>query len=172
MSPRTQRQLRGAAFVFTTLGICAWVAASVPDAVDQRLEQLRTTAVPNVAALEEREAVEGQKTPAGVLPHSGTQKQAPAEPVRATKAKTSKIEVSCYTGIESKGANGRNSWSVATYRFPRGTRLHIEGFGNKIVETVTAEAYAHRVDVWFGDTQDDHDRCIAFGTRVLAVTVL
>lgn len=91
-------------------------------------------------------------------------------PVRPSSGSTKAVEVSCYTGIESKGANGRNPWSVATYRYPQGTKLYIEGIGNKVVETVTAKAYSHRIDVWFGETQEDYERCIKFGTQMLEVT--
>lgn len=92
------------------------------------------------------------------------------EPVMKPQGSTEVIEVSCYTGIESHGANGRNPWSVATYRYPQGTKLYIEGFGNKVVETVTSKTYAHRIDVWFGETQEDYERCIEFGTQMLEVT--
>lgn len=79
------------------------------------------------------------------------------------------IEVSCYTGIESHGANGRNPWSVATYLYKQGTKLYIEGYGDKVVETVTAKKYSYRIDMWFGDKQEDHDRCIQFGIKKLKV---
>ena len=89
----------------------------------------------------------------------------------ALKESFKTVLVSCYTGIESHGANGRNPWSVATYLYPQGTKLHIEGFGDKTVETVTSKKYSNRVDVWFGETQEDYDRCIQFGTRHLKVSV-
>lgn len=83
--------------------------------------------------------------------------------------KTELVELSCYTARESRGVNGRNPWSVATYRYPQGTKIYIEGIGVKIVETVTAKRFSDRIDVWYGD---DYDGCIAFGIQYRNVTIL
>jgi 3D (Asp-Asp-Asp) domain-containing protein len=84
-----------------------------------------------------------------------------------------KTPVSCYTGIESKGANGRNDGvSVATYKYPQGTKLFIEGIGERVVQTVTAKRFSDRVDIWFGDSQDAYERCIKFGVKQLSIEVI
>lgn len=83
------------------------------------------------------------------------------------------FEVSCYTGWESHGVNGReNGVSVATYQFPQGTWLDIEGIGKRRVDTVTATWVSHRVDVWFGDTYEDYERCLDFGIKQLKIKEL
>ena len=168
-SSTPRHRLRNLSLVFAVLGAWTWVLASMPAAVDQRLEQQEATAEPLVSALRARNELSPQNTPTSYLAPRKSQELVYAWP---PEGKTYRIEVSCYTGIESHGADGRNDWSAATYRFPQGTWLDIEGFGEKRVETVTAEAYAHRVDVWFGETQEDYDRCIEFGTKMLNVTVL
>jgi len=82
------------------------------------------------------------------------------------------VETSCYTGIESHGANGRNPWSVASYKYPQGTKLWIEGFGEKVVETVTARRFAHRVDIWFGETTEDYQACLKYGTQTKEIRII
>ena len=96
-------------------------------------------------------------------------KSSPEVPVKKQTVTPHTVKVSCYTGIESHGANGRNPWSVATYLYKQGTKLHIEGYGDKVVETVTSKKYSNRIDMWFGETQADHDRCIQFGVKKLKV---
>ena len=78
-------------------------------------------------------------------------------------------KTSCYTAIESHGANGRNEWSVATYLYPQGTKLFIEGIGFKVVETVTSRKYADRLDIWFGD---NYEKCLEYGVQLRKVTVI
>lgn len=81
--------------------------------------------------------------------------------------------ISCYTGWESHGANGRNDGvSVATYLYPQGSRLWIEGIGERIVETVTNTKYADRVDVWLGDGPEDYERCLEFGVQMRRVRLI
>ena len=82
-------------------------------------------------------------------------------------------EVSCYTGYESHGANGRNdNISIATYQFPQGTWVEIDGFGQRRVDTVTAKRFSHRIDIWFGDTEEDYNRCLTFGLKYLKVNLI
>ena len=82
-------------------------------------------------------------------------------------------EVSCYTGYESHGANGRNdNVSIATYQFPQGTWVEVEGFGQRRVDTVTAKRFSHRIDIWFGDTEEDYNRCLTFGLKYLEVNLI
>ena len=92
-------------------------------------------------------------------------KEAQAEEVQGNV-----YEVSCYTGVESHGKNGvTDGVSVATYQFPQGTWVEIEGFGMRRVDTVTSRAYQHRVDIWFGSTEADYQRCLEFGLQYLEI---
>lgn len=149
------KKLKDLALIFFLLGLWTIILASLPRAAAQRNDAAAESAKPNVEALQEREAADVVK----------------AEIVKPIKP-TNKTMISCYTGVESGGANGRNAWSVATYRYPQGTKLHIEGFGEKVVETVTAKKYSHRIDVWFGETQADYERCLQFGTQLRTVSVI
>lgn len=79
-------------------------------------------------------------------------------------------EVTCYTGVESHGADGREDGvSIASYRYPQGTWINIEGIGDRRVDTVTAEKYAHRIDVWFGM---DYKKCLEFGIQQLQIKII
>jgi len=79
------------------------------------------------------------------------------------------VLTTCYTSRESHGANGRNSWSVATRMYPQGTKLLIDGFGEKVVETVHAARLSPRVDIWFGD---DYEGCLKYGMQYRNITVV
>ena len=84
-------------------------------------------------------------------------------------------EVSCYTGYESHGANGReDEVSVATYQFPQGTWLEIEGIGKRRVDTVTSTTYSNRVDIWLGDGGEElYKYCLnEFGLKHLKIKEL
>lgn len=78
--------------------------------------------------------------------------------------------VSCYTGIENDGATGRvDGVSAATWRYPIGTWLFIEGIGKRRVDTVPSQRFADRIDVWFGY---DYAACIRFGVQTRHVRPL
>lgn len=78
--------------------------------------------------------------------------------------------ISCYTSVESKGANGiEDGVSVATYQFPQGTWIEIEGIGKRRVDTVTSKTYSDRIDVWFGDS---YEECLQFGVQERQVWVI
>jgi 3D (Asp-Asp-Asp) domain-containing protein len=83
------------------------------------------------------------------------------------EAKT--VLTTCYTSKESHGANGRNPWSVATRIYPQGTRLWIDGFGEKVVETVHASYLSPRIDIWFSD---DYEGCLKYGAQKRNVIIL
>jgi 3D (Asp-Asp-Asp) domain-containing protein len=90
-------------------------------------------------------------------------------PLRTPESVGRNVLTSCYTSQESHGANGRNEWSVATYLYPQGTHLFIEGIGEKVVETVTSRKYSERLDIWFGE---DWDGCKEYGLQNRKVWVL
>ena len=79
------------------------------------------------------------------------------------------VKTSCYTSQESKGANGRNYYSAASYLYPLGTWLDIEGVGLRKVETRTSKKYADRLDLWWGD---DLAGCLEYGVQLKTVKVL
>jgi len=80
--------------------------------------------------------------------------------------------ISCYTGWESHGANGREDGvSVATYLYPQGTWIHIDGIGDRRVDTVTSTKYADRVDVWTGDSYEDYLECLDWGVQYREVII-
>ena len=91
------------------------------------------------------------------------------ESLRPAGAVGKLVKTSCYTSEESHGANGRNKWSVATYLYPQGTKVFIEGIGEKVVETVTSRKYADRLDIWFGE---DWEGCKEYGLQMKQVWVL
>ena len=98
--------------------------------------------------------------------------EATTEQVSETKLSET-VDISCYTGWESHGKNGiTDGVSVATHKYPQGTWLEIEGIGTRRVDTITAERLAHRVDVWWGSSQDDYRDCLRFGVQKRAVTVI
>lgn len=78
------------------------------------------------------------------------------------------LETSCYTPVESHGANGREDGvSVATYQYPIGTWIEIEGVGKRRVDTRTSPKYANRVDVWMSPAE-----CAAWGKRTVGISTL
>lgn len=92
----------------------------------------------------------------------------PRQPIQITPKPNSikLLEVSCYTPVESHGAVGRTEGvSAATFQYPIGTRIYIEGIGERVVETHTAARFANRVDVWMVD----YDACIQFGVQTRKV---
>lgn len=143
------------------VSLMAWFFLSFPEApqtvgLQPSKEASREELDPQICGLSvvscPEEAVEGQISP-----------------------KTATVEVSCYTGYESHGANGREDGiSVATYRYPIGTWLLIEGVGKRRVDTRTAKEYGDRIDVWLGDGGKElHDYCLnEFGTKQLTVKPL
>lgn len=88
----------------------------------------------------------------------------------APQAKEDVFQTSCYTGVESHGKNGIvDGVSVATYRYPQGTWLNIEGIGKRRVDTVTAKRFSNRVDIWMAM---DYDGCLKYGLQYRKINVI
>jgi len=156
---KRMKKLRSKLFIIFTLSLWTMILASLPRAVAQQEARYKPHVEPT--ATQEPTFMESLKTSNPVKPEQSTASE-------KKDKKTELVEMTCYTAVESKGANGREyGISIATYRYPKGTWVEIEGVGKRRVDTVTAKRLAHRVDIWMTPAE-----CAKWGKQMRNVTIL
>jgi 3D (Asp-Asp-Asp) domain-containing protein len=75
-------------------------------------------------------------------------------------------------GITASGARAKVGVTCAANWVPLGTRLRIEGVGDRIVQDRMSTNYPSRVDVFFGRGERAHTAARRFGKRINNVKVI
>lgn len=152
----TNIKLKKTSYVFFTLGLWSLIAVLTPQALEQQASAKQETATAPRMSLAERNETDAVNT---AIQESKDKPEA---------YRSEKVEISCYTPAESHGANGRiDGVSVATYRYPIGTWIEIEGLGKRRVDTRTAKRYGYRIDVWMSP-----EECKEWGLQYRTVKIL
>ena len=71
----------------------------------------------------------------------------------------------------ASGVRPQRYVTAACNWLPFGTRIHLPGFGSRVVQDRMASAYSDRIDVFVGHDRHAHKRALRLGVRRLTVTV-
>lgn len=108
---------------------------------------------------------------AGAVLHHGTHRHATRAEHRAPLVGRLTVTAYCSTGSRNAAGKWPSVGTAAGNAWPLGTRLHVAGVGDVVVEDRSAPG-ATDVDVFLGDDAGCEARAVAFGRRALLVREL